>query len=161
MRFNRSRSLVEATGYMVLSGKVMAFRKVCMEVFSKLTKGSFTGNFSDPHSTECSKMWKTPVSSAAGVLKLMEKALLASSLARYMSRAPEATWVMRCAVPSISGRSSLRSQANPWRAVMVLVSVIAVPFLCVFRPYCTQRGRKGRLPSCRRYYFSARRKYSL
>ena len=64
MRFKRSRSLVEATGYMVLSGKVIAFKKVCMEVFSRLTKGSFTGNFSDPHSTECSKMWKTPVSSA-------------------------------------------------------------------------------------------------
>ena len=75
---------------MVLSGKVMAFKNVCMEVFSKLTKGSFTGNFSDPHSTECSKMWNTPVSSSAGVLKVMEKALLASSFSMNMRRAPEA-----------------------------------------------------------------------
>ena len=43
MRFSRSAVLVEATGYMVLSGKVSAFKKVCMDVLSRLTKGSFTG----------------------------------------------------------------------------------------------------------------------
>ncbi len=73
---------MEATGYMVLSGKVMALRNVCMDPLSRLTKGSLTGNFSDPHRTECSRMWNTPVSSAAGVLKETENALLASSLRR-------------------------------------------------------------------------------
>ena len=43
MRFSRSATLVEATGYMVLSGKVRAFKNVCMLVLSRLTKGSFTG----------------------------------------------------------------------------------------------------------------------
>ena len=47
----------------------MAFKNVCMLVFSRLTKGSLTGNFSEPHRTECSRMWKTPVSSAGGVLE--------------------------------------------------------------------------------------------
>ena len=32
MRLYRSCSFVLATGYMVLSGKVMAFRNVCMEL---------------------------------------------------------------------------------------------------------------------------------
>ena len=81
-RLIRSCSFVDATGYIVLSPKVMALRNVCMLVFSRLTNGSFTGNFRDPHKTECSRMWKTPVSSAGGVLKDMEKALLTSSFAR-------------------------------------------------------------------------------
>jgi hypothetical protein len=121
--------LVEATGYMVLSGKVMAFKKVCMEVFSRLTKGSFTGNFSDPHSTECSRMWKTPVSSAAGVLKVMEKALLASSFSRYSRRAPEAACVITWAAPSISGISREPVSSKPWAAAIALTSVMAFPFL--------------------------------
>ena len=56
MRLSRSCSLVLLTGYMVLSGKVRAFRKVCILVRSRFTKGSLTGNFSEPHSTECSRM---------------------------------------------------------------------------------------------------------
>ena len=43
MRFSRSAVLVEATGYMVLSGKVRAFRNVCIDVLSRFTKGSLTG----------------------------------------------------------------------------------------------------------------------
>ena len=82
MRLSRSCSLVLATGYMVLSGKVMAFRNVCMEPLSRFTNGSLTGKRSLPHSTECSRMWNTPVSSAGGVLKEMENVLFGSSLAR-------------------------------------------------------------------------------
>ena len=82
MRLSRSCSLVLATGYMVLSGNVMAFRNVCMELFSRSTNGSLTGNLSEPHSTECSRIWNTPVSSAGGVLNAMENALLLSSFAR-------------------------------------------------------------------------------
>ena len=81
-KFMRSRMFVLATGYMVLSGKVMAFRNVCMLLFSRFTKGSFTGNFREPHSTECSSMWNTPVSFAGGVLKAMENDLLLSSFCR-------------------------------------------------------------------------------
>ena len=53
-----------------------------MELLMRSTNGSLTGNFADPHSTECSRMWKTPVSSAGGVLKPMAKALFSSSQAR-------------------------------------------------------------------------------
>ena len=74
--------MVEATGYMVLSGKVMALRNVCIDPLRRLTKGSFTGNFSDPQRTECSRMWNTPVSSAAGVLNEMENDLFTSPLRR-------------------------------------------------------------------------------
>ena len=94
MRFSRSVVLVEATGYRVLSGKVMAFRKVCIEVLMRLTKGSFTGKRSLPQRTECSKMWKTPVSSMGGVLKAMAKDLLLSSTASHIARAPLASWRM-------------------------------------------------------------------
>ena len=129
MRLTRSCSLVDATGYMVLSGKVMAFKNVCMEVFSRLTKGSFTGNFSDPHSTECSRMWNTPVSSAAGVLKVMEKALLASSFSMNMRRAPEAAWRMRCTTPSTSLTGSLSTAVKPWEAATCSKSVmVCLPF---------------------------------
>ena len=92
MRFSRSRSLVEATGYMVLSEKVRAFRNVCIELLSRCTKGSLTGKRSEPQSTECSRMWKTPVSLAGGVLKAMAKALLSSAQASHMRRAPVAAW---------------------------------------------------------------------
>ena len=39
-------------------------------------------------------MWKTPVSSAGGVLKLMAKALLTSAQASQSARAPVASWRM-------------------------------------------------------------------
>ena len=39
----------------------MAFKNVFRDPFTSSTKGSFTGNFRDPQSTECSRMWATPV----------------------------------------------------------------------------------------------------
>ena len=53
-----------------------------MELLMRSTKGSFTGNLADPHKTECSRMWNTPVSLVGGVLKAMENALFSSSQAR-------------------------------------------------------------------------------
>ena len=70
----------------------MALRNVCMELLIRSTNGSLTGNLADPHSTECSRIWNTPVESAGGVLKPMAKALFSSSHARYSRRAPEAVW---------------------------------------------------------------------
>ena len=49
-----------------------------------MTNGSLTGYASLPHSTECSRMWKTPVSSAGGVLNAMEKDLFTSAFASQM-----------------------------------------------------------------------------
>lgn len=46
----------------------MAFKNVFKEPFTSSTNGSFTGNFSEPQSTECSRMWATPVLSFGGVL---------------------------------------------------------------------------------------------
>ena len=86
--------MVEATGYMVLSGNVRALRNVCIDVLSRLTNGSLTGKRSEPHSTECSRMWKTPVSLVGGVLNAIEKDLLVSSLAIHMRRAPVASCLM-------------------------------------------------------------------
>ena len=39
-------------------------------------------------------MWKTPVSSAGGVLNAMQNERLASSQASHMRRAPVASWRM-------------------------------------------------------------------
>ncbi len=74
--------MVLATGYIVLSAKVIAFKNVCIELLMRLTNGSLTGNFLDPQSTECSRMWKTPVLSAGGVLNAIENALFSSSFCR-------------------------------------------------------------------------------
>ena len=41
---------------MVLSGKVKALRNVAIELLSRFTNGSFTGYFSEPQSTLCSRM---------------------------------------------------------------------------------------------------------
>ena len=59
-----------------------------MELCSSDTNGSFTGNFSEPLSTLCSRMWKTPVSFSGRVLKETAKVLLRSALSKYNSRAP-------------------------------------------------------------------------
>ena len=115
-RFSRSWSLVLATGYIVLSGNVSALRNVCIEVFSRLTNGSFTGNLSEPHSTECSRMWNTPVSSTGGVLNEMENALFSSALCRNSRRAPLFPWRITMASPSISGNGSTDSTAKPFTA---------------------------------------------
>ena len=131
-RFSRSRSLVDATGYMVLSGNVMALRNVCIELFSRLTKGSFTGNLRDPQSTECSRIWKTPVSSDAGVLKVMEKLLLLSPLARYRRRAPVRECVKMYAWPAISLKGSSCNNVKPhaWAHGLISGSVIDSPWIC-------------------------------
>ena len=63
-----------------------------MELLSRWTNGSLTGKRSEPHSTECSRMWKTPVSLAGGVLKAIEKALLSSAQASHITRARVASW---------------------------------------------------------------------
>ena len=42
----------------------------------------------------CSRMWKTPVSSAGGVLKAMAKERLVSLVASHIRRAPVASWRM-------------------------------------------------------------------
>ena len=47
-----------------------------MLLLSSCTKGELTGYFSLPASTECSRMWNTPVSSEGKVPKPMPKALL-------------------------------------------------------------------------------------
>ena len=78
-----------ATGYMVLSGKVMAFKKVLSDPLTNSTNGSFKGNFRDPHKVECSQMWGTPVLLSGVVRKDTEKTLLSSSLAKYKSLAPD------------------------------------------------------------------------
>ena len=90
-RFFRSAAFVDATGYIVLSGNVSAFRNVCMDVFSRFTNGSFTGKRSLPHRTECSRMWNTPVLLAGAVLNAMEKDFSLSSTAIHMARAPVAS----------------------------------------------------------------------
>ena len=78
MRLKRSWSFLLATGYMVLSGKVIAFRNVFIEPLASSMKGSFEGNFREPQRTECSRMCGMPVLFPGGVLKVMEKTLLSS-----------------------------------------------------------------------------------
>ena len=63
-----------------------------MDPLMRSTNGSLTGNLAEPLSTECSRMWKTPVSSTGGVLKAMANALFSSSQARCTRRAPEEAW---------------------------------------------------------------------
>ena len=63
-----------------------------MELLSRWTNGSLTGKRSEPHRTECSRMWNTPVSLAGGVLNEMANALLLSAQASHMTRAPVASW---------------------------------------------------------------------
>ena len=72
---------------MVLSGNVIAFKNVLKEPLSNSTKGSFTGYFAEPHKTECSKIWKIPLSLYGIVLKLMLKLLLISSFLKNTRRA--------------------------------------------------------------------------
>ncbi len=66
----------------------MAFKNVFSEPFTNSTNGSFTGNFSEPHNTLCSKIWATPVLVSGGVRKPMEKTLFSSSLSIKNNLAP-------------------------------------------------------------------------
>ena len=58
----------------------MALRKVFNDPFTSSTKGSFAGNFFEPHNTECSNICATPVESFEGVLKPIVNTLLLSSV---------------------------------------------------------------------------------
>ena len=60
----------------------MAFKNVCIELLMRSTNGSLTGYFAEPQSTECSRMWNTPVESVGGVLNPIANALFSSSQAR-------------------------------------------------------------------------------
>ena len=70
----------------------MALMKVAGLIFSISKNGSRTGYFSEPASTECSRMWVTPVLFGGGVGKLMEKRFSVSSEYKCSSFAP----VLRC-----------------------------------------------------------------
>ncbi len=70
----------------------MALRKVLSELFISSTNGSLIGYLRDPQSTECSRMWATPVESDGGVAKLMPNTLFSSALRSEISSAPVATW---------------------------------------------------------------------
>ena len=80
IRLKKSFSFLLATGYIVLSGNVMALRNVFKEPLANSTKGSLDGNFLEPQSTECSSICGSPVESSGGVLKAIEKTLLSSLL---------------------------------------------------------------------------------
>ena len=79
-----------------------------MLLLSNCTKGELTGYFLLPASTECSRMWNTPVSSEGKVPKPMPKALLTSSFSTSSTAAPLTSWVSRVKVPCCSGQSSVR-----------------------------------------------------
>ena len=81
-------SFREENGYIVLSGNVNALMNVARELFSRSTKGSRSGYFSDPFSTECSRIWKIPVWSDGTVRKAIPKVLLTSSRSSQMTSAP-------------------------------------------------------------------------
>ena len=114
IRLRKSCSFRLETGYMVLSEKVMAFKKVFIELFIKSTKGSFTGYFSEPHSTLCSRMWNTPVSSSGRVLKATEKSLFISPLSIQHSCAPVLSWVISYSVPESSSAFRARVTVKPY-----------------------------------------------
>jgi hypothetical protein len=71
---------------------VKAFKKVLSELLMSSRKGSLTGYFSEPHKTECSKMWVRPQELMAGVRKAMVKTLFASSFSKVMTLAPVLSW---------------------------------------------------------------------
>ena len=70
----------------------MALRNVLSELFMSSTNGSLIGYLRDPHSTECSRIWATPVESAGGVPKLTPNTLFSSALSSEINSAPVATW---------------------------------------------------------------------
>ena len=96
-----------------MSGKVIALRKVLMLLFKSSTNGSFTGYFSLPHSTLCSRMWNTPVESFGSVRKVMENTMFSAPLSSQKSRAPVFSCSIRTAFPSSSASYSFRTTRNP------------------------------------------------
>ena len=77
-----------------------------MLLLTSCRKGEVTGYFSDPASTECSRMWNTPVSSQGKVPKPMPKALFSSWFSISRTVAPLTSWVRVVAVPWKMGLSS-------------------------------------------------------
>ena len=92
----------------------MALRNVFIDVFRSSTKGSLTGNLSEPQSTECSSIWKTPVLSSGRVLKPTEKSLFSSPLSAHTSLAPVSSWSISTSLPSISLISRISVTVNPY-----------------------------------------------
>ena len=95
------------------SGDVNAFRNVAKDPFASCTNGSFTGYFSEPHSTECSIMCGTPVSSYGSVRNPIANVLQSSSRSNQTSSAPFFSYSIRTIRPLISGRSVIDFTANP------------------------------------------------
>ena len=93
---------------------VQAFRNVENELFSSSTNGSFTGYFSDPHKTECSMMWATPVSSSGIVRNTIANVLLSSSRSSHARSAPFFSYVIRTSRPFTSGSSVTDLTVKPW-----------------------------------------------
>ena len=71
-------------------------------------------------------MWKTPVSSAGGVLKAMANDLFSSGQASHSARAPEASWRNTYAHPEISARGSAEMTVNPAWVVPTASSAFSV-----------------------------------
>ena len=122
------------TGYMVLSGKVKAFIKVCRELLIISTKGLLTGYFRDPHKSECSNMWKTPVSSDGSVLNAAANVLFSSLRSSHKSRAPFFAKCICQRTAPICGSSLLVSMTKPWAAAAC--SVFCLFRSILFSPYC-------------------------
>eukprot|EP00966_Prymnesium_polylepis_P245817 5686229-Prymnesium_polylepis.2 len=97
---------------MVLSAAVIAFRNVFSEPFSSSTNGSFSGYLREPHSTECSRMCGTPVSSVGRVLKLALNTLFSSSASIESTSAPVCLWRYSALVRPRSGTDSSRRSSN-------------------------------------------------
>ena len=77
-----------------------------MLLLSSCKNGDLTGYFSLPASTECSRIWNTPVSSDGNVPNPMPKPLLLSSFSTSSTDAPLTSWVSTVRVPCCSGQSS-------------------------------------------------------
>ena len=77
---------------MVISEKVMAFRKVFIDVFNMVINGSLAGYLRDPERTECSTMWATPVESFGGVLKPIPNERFWSSFSTQITWPPDCSW---------------------------------------------------------------------
>ena len=96
----------------------MAFRKEAMLLLMSWRKGEVTGYFSEPSSTECSRIWNTPVLSEGKVPNPMPKALLLSWFSSKRTVAPLKSWVSTVAVPWSMGQGSVRRVVYPGYCVM-------------------------------------------
>ena len=95
MMLKYSVRLRVAKGYQVVSAPVMALRKVISPPLWISPNTSFTGYFFEPMSTECSRMWATPVESCGTVMKETQKVLLGSSFLIARAWQPSTVWVNR------------------------------------------------------------------